>query len=104
MEPADVRRVKDVFENPVFYAEGPGAGQVVQGDTLKNCWLLAGFSAIATRAELLHRICVAVGISFLRIYLGTLYTQTCIQRDEKVGVYGFVFYQDQGWVDVVIDE
>jgi hypothetical protein len=74
MEPADVRRVKDVFENPVFYAEGPGAGQVVQGDTLKNCWLLAGFSAIATRAELLHRICVAVGISFLRIYLGTLYT------------------------------
>lgn len=27
-----------------------------------------------------------------------------LQRNEKVGVYGFIFWRDSGWVDVVIDE
>jgi hypothetical protein len=26
------------------------------------------------------------------------------KRDEKVGVYGFIFYRDAGWTDVIIDE
>ncbi|KAG8682587.1 hypothetical protein FRC09_016664, partial [Ceratobasidium sp. 395] len=25
-------------------------------------------------------------------------------RDEQVGVYGFIFYRDSGWVDVIIDD
>ena len=27
-----------------------------------------------------------------------------LQRDEEVGVYGFIFYKDNGWVSVIIDE
>ena len=27
-----------------------------------------------------------------------------LQRDEQVGVYGFVFFKNDRWVDVVIDE
>jgi hypothetical protein len=26
------------------------------------------------------------------------------QRDEEVGVYGFVFFHNEAWVDVIIDE
>lgn len=63
-----MRRVQDIFEQPVFYAEGPGAGQVIQGDTLGDCWLLAAFSAVNAVPGLLPQICVAVsryaGITF----------------------------------------
>jgi hypothetical protein len=31
-----VRRVKDIFEQPVFFAQGPGAGQVIQGNMLED--------------------------------------------------------------------
>jgi hypothetical protein len=27
-----------------------------------------------------------------------------LQKDQEVGVYGFVFYRDSGWIDVVIDD
>ena len=26
------------------------------------------------------------------------------QRDEQVGVYGFIFYRNSGWIDVIIDD
>jgi hypothetical protein len=96
-----VRRVKDIFEQPVFFAQGPGAGQVIQGNMLEDCWLLAAFSAISTAPALLERICVAVSSPLWSERRGRL---TSGQRDEKVGVYGFIFFMDQGWVDVVIDE
>lgn len=31
-------------------------------------------------------------------------TYTMIQRDEVVGVYGFIFFRDTNWVTVIIDE
>ncbi|CAE6476497.1 unnamed protein product [Rhizoctonia solani] len=33
-----------------------------------------------------------------------LINRICVHRDEEVGVYGFVFYRDSGWVDVIIDD
>ncbi|CAE6493781.1 unnamed protein product [Rhizoctonia solani] len=33
-----------------------------------------------------------------------LINRICVHRDEQVGVYGFVFYRDSGWIDVVIDD
>ncbi|EEB88101.1 hypothetical protein MPER_14259, partial [Moniliophthora perniciosa FA553] len=32
-----------------------------------------------------------------------LLEQCCAARDEEVGVYGFVFFRDKGWVYVIID-
>jgi hypothetical protein len=33
-----------------------------------------------------------------------LLEKICVARDEVVGVYGFLFFRDNEWVDVIIDE
>ena len=33
-----------------------------------------------------------------------LIESVCVARDEKVGVYGFVFYRDGEWISEVIDD
>ncbi|KAG8985731.1 hypothetical protein FRB90_004487 [Tulasnella sp. 427] len=33
-----------------------------------------------------------------------LIEKICVERDEQVGIYGFIFWRDSGWVDVVIDD
>ncbi|CAE6382108.1 unnamed protein product [Rhizoctonia solani] len=35
---------------------------------------------------------------------GALVNRICVHKDQEVGVYGFVFYRDSGWIDVVIDD
>ncbi|KZV99802.1 cysteine proteinase, partial [Exidia glandulosa HHB12029] len=81
--PADVLRVSHIFDNPQFVIEGATSGDIVQGD-IGNCWFLSALATVSTVPGLVERFCVA--------------------RDEKVGVYGFIFYRDSGWVDVVIDD
>ena len=68
-----VNREQEIFENPEFYIEGgPKATSIRQGH-VGDCWFLSAVSAILHVEGLVHRVCVA--------------------RDEKVGVYGFVFYR-----------
>ncbi|CAE6461055.1 hypothetical protein ACGC1H_003099 [Rhizoctonia solani] len=81
--PADVLRVTQIFEEPEFFIDGANSSDVAQG-YLGNCWFMSAVSTVATREGLINRICV--------------------HRDEQVGVYGFLFYRDSGWVDVVIDD
>ncbi|KAG8882799.1 hypothetical protein FRB97_007733 [Tulasnella sp. 331] len=81
--PADVLRVHQIFDNPTFFsADGPSANGIIQGQC-GDCWFLAALSNISSKG-LIEKFCVA--------------------RDEKVGVYGFIFYRDCGWVDVIIDD
>lgn len=54
---------------------------MVQGD-LGDCWLLSGIASVATMPQLVEKFCVA--------------------RDEKVGVYGFIFQRDGIWCDVIV--
>ncbi|CAE6428735.1 unnamed protein product [Rhizoctonia solani] len=75
-EPADVLR-------PQFFIDGANSSDVAQG-YLGNCWFMSAVSTVATSEGLINRICV--------------------HRDEVVGVYGFLFYRDSGWVDVIIDD
>ncbi|KAJ1300818.1 hypothetical protein OPQ81_002458 [Rhizoctonia solani] len=82
-DPADVLRVTDIFDNPQFFVDGVGAGDISQG-SLEDCWLLSALTTITTMPQLIEKICVA--------------------RDEQVGVYGFIFYRDSGWQDVIIDD
>lgn len=82
-EPADVLRVSQIFEDPQFIIEGATSGDIVQGD-IGNCWFLSALAVASTVPGLIERFCVA--------------------RDERVGVYGFIFYRDCGWVDVVVDD
>ena len=74
---------KDIFENPQFYIEGASASDVRQGFN-GDCWFLSALCAISNKKNLIDRICVA--------------------RDEKVGVYGFVFHRDGEWFHTVVDD
>ncbi|CAE6382076.1 unnamed protein product [Rhizoctonia solani] len=81
--PADVLRVTQIFDDPEFFIDGANSSDVVQG-ALGNCWFMSAVSTVATMEGLIERICV--------------------HRDQQVGVYGFVFYRDSGWVDIIIDD
>ena len=83
LKPADVMRITDLFDSPTFFKEGASSSDIEQGN-LGNCWFLSALATVATIPNLLDRICV--------------------ERDELVGVYGFVFFRDGYWTDVIIDE
>lgn len=81
--PGSIHRVDWIFDNPQFTVDGFAASDIKQGGN-GDCWWLAAVATIASRRDLMERVCVA--------------------RDEEVGVYGFVFQRDGEWVSVVIDD
>ncbi|KAJ3569972.1 hypothetical protein NP233_g4705 [Leucocoprinus birnbaumii] len=82
--PSDVLRTTKIFKHPEFFADGrPDSTQIVQGG-IGDCWFLSALSSVATAPGLLEQLCVA--------------------RDESVGVYGFIFFRDNRWVDVIVDD
>lgn len=66
-----------------FFVDGATATDVHQGSG-GDCWFLAALMAVSAKKELIESLCVA--------------------RDEKIGVYGFVFYRDGEWIYEVIDD
>ncbi|CAE6411522.1 unnamed protein product [Rhizoctonia solani] len=82
-KPSDVMRVSQLYEKPSFFIDGANSSDIMQG-RLGDCWFLSALAIVSTLEELLEKICVA--------------------RDEKVGVYGFIFFRDGVWVDVIIDD
>ncbi|KAF8597838.1 cysteine proteinase [Ceratobasidium sp. AG-I] len=81
--PSDVLRVTKIFEQPQFFIDGARSSDICQG-TIGDCWFMSAMTAVCSMEGLIDRICVA--------------------RDEQVGVYGFIFYRNSGWVDVIIDD
>ncbi|KAF9449391.1 cysteine proteinase [Macrolepiota fuliginosa MF-IS2] len=82
--PADVHRVTQIFDNPQFFMGGqPNSNDIVQGE-LGDCWFLSALATVSNASELVKTFCV--------------------DRDEKVGVYGFIFFRDNGWETVIIDD
>jgi hypothetical protein len=65
-------RVQDIFEKPQFFIEGATANDVRQGKE-GDCWFMSALCTLSNMENLIQDICVA--------------------RDEKVGVYGFVFHR-----------
>lgn len=82
-KPADVLRVSQIFEKPQFTVDGADSSDIVQG-TLGDCWFLCAVATLSSLPGLIDKICVA--------------------KDEKVGIYGFIFCRDGEWVDVIIDD
>ncbi|MCJ1286940.1 calpain 2, (m II) large subunit [Xylographa opegraphella] len=84
-----VKRVGDIFEDPHFYE---GAGPQVKGirqGAIGDCWFISTLESLCVDTEsrhLIERICPERA------------------RNEKVGVYGFVFFRDGEWVSEVIDD
>ncbi|KAL8952671.1 MAG: hypothetical protein Q9222_001439 [Ikaeria aurantiellina] len=83
LTPKSVKRVPDIFDEPVFFKEGATANDVRQGFN-GDCWFLSALCAISNKKNLVDRVCV--------------------HRDEKVGVYGFVFHRDGEWIQTIIDD
>ncbi|CAE6382095.1 unnamed protein product [Rhizoctonia solani] len=83
-QPADVLRVTQIFEEPEFFIDGASSSDVVQSDHSGNSSFMSAVSTVATVKRLIDRICV--------------------HRDQEVGVYGFLFYRNSGWVDIIIDD
>ncbi|THH14942.1 hypothetical protein EW146_g5464 [Bondarzewia mesenterica] len=83
LQPSDVIRVAQVFDKPQFFVDGASSGDIVQG-CLGNCWFLSALAMVGTVKGLIEKICVA--------------------RDEKFGVYGFVFFRESGWNSVIVDD
>ncbi|KAG8951564.1 hypothetical protein FRC04_005850 [Tulasnella sp. 424] len=82
-KPADVRRVTEMVKDPRFFVDDATASDICQG-YINNCWFLSALAVVATTTRVIDRICVA--------------------RDEKVGIYGFIFWRDSGWAEVIIDD
>ncbi|KAK0437266.1 uncharacterized protein EV420DRAFT_1588780 [Desarmillaria tabescens] len=81
--PSDVLRVTQIFSNPQFFVDGASSNDIAQGK-IGDCWFVSALATMCTSPGLVEKFCVA--------------------RDEKVGVYGFIFFRDNKWVDVVIDD
>ncbi|KAJ7483514.1 hypothetical protein FB451DRAFT_1234839 [Mycena latifolia] len=81
--PSDVQRVTKIFKDPSFFVEGADSNDIVQG-RLGDCWFLSALATMSTSKGLIEKFCVA--------------------RDEKVGVYGWIFFRDSSWVTVIIDD
>ncbi|EIM91186.1 cysteine proteinase [Stereum hirsutum FP-91666 SS1] len=80
--PTEALRVTQIFHDPKFFVDGATASDIAQG-YLGDCWFLSALAVVATAG---------------------LIEQICVERDEKVGIYGFIFWRDSGWVDVIIDD
>jgi hypothetical protein len=82
-QPLSAKRVPDIFDKPQFYIDGPTANDVRQGRD-GDCWLMAALCTLSNKKGLIEKLCV--------------------KRDERVGVYGFVFYRDGEWVSEIVDD
>jgi len=58
---------------------------------------------MSTSQGLIEKFCVAVRFFFELVYRTSL-KYIHLQRDEQVGVYGFIFFRDTAWVVIIIDE
>ncbi|KAI5894576.1 cysteine proteinase [Schizophyllum commune H4-8] len=84
-KPSDVQRVTQIFDQPRFFSDaGPNSGDIIQSEALGNCWFLSALSTCAAMEGLVDRFCV--------------------ERDEAVGIYGFIIFRDNAWMPVIIDD
>ncbi|KAK0457825.1 uncharacterized protein EV420DRAFT_1687674 [Desarmillaria tabescens] len=81
--PSDVLRVTQIFDKPQFFVDGASSNDIVQG-AIGDCWFVSALATMCTSPGLVEKFCVA--------------------RDEEVGVYGFIFFRDNKWVEVIVDD
>ncbi|KAF8747179.1 Cysteine proteinase [Rhizoctonia solani] len=75
LEPADVLRVTQIFEEPEFFVDGASSSDVVQSNHAGNSWFMSAVS------------------------------NCCDNETTKKSVStGFCSIRDSGWVDVIIDD
>lgn len=81
--PGSVHRVDWIYDKPQFTLHGYDVSDIRQASG-GDCWWLVAVANLCGVEGVLDRICVA--------------------RDEKCGVYGFVFFRDGEWISTVVDD
>ena len=56
---SDVRRVPDIFKDPVFFSGTPKSAEIVQG-AVEDCYLVSALSTMTSIERLISNLCVAV--------------------------------------------
>ena len=56
---SDVRRVPDIFKDPVFFSGTPKSAEIVQG-AVEDCYLVSALSTMTSMGRLIDNLCVAV--------------------------------------------
>ncbi|CAG8710803.1 5420_t:CDS:2 [Ambispora leptoticha] len=80
----DIKRISKLFKDAKFYADGVSPGDVQQGMKIDDCCFLSAVSTCTNISGVIETICV--------------------ERDEQVGVYGFIFFKDGDWVSTIVDD
>ena len=65
---SDVRRVPDIFKNPVFFSGTTKSAEIVQG-AVEDCYLVSALSTMTSIERLINNLCVAVSLPFLIVFL-----------------------------------
>ncbi|XP_064483864.1 calpain-B-like [Ornithodoros turicata] len=82
------KRPKDIVKKPRFFVDGVSREDVRQG-SLGDCWFVAALASLTQRRALFDRV-VPQGQSF--------------KEGKYAGVFHFVFWKANRWVDVVVDD
>jgi len=87
--PACAKRVGAIFEDPKFHVKKDVHVKDLRQGAEGDCWFIASLGSLCVEerfSHLVERICPPQ------------------LRDEKVGVYGFVFHRDGEWISEIIDD
>jgi hypothetical protein len=87
--PACARRVGWIFDEPQFYVNKKAHVRDIRQGAEGDCWFISSLGSLCVDTKvprLIENVC----------------PPSC--RDEKVGVYGFVFHRDGEWISEVIDD
>ena len=61
---SDVRRVPDIFKDPVFFSGTPKSAEIIQG-AVEDCYLVSALSTMTSIERLISNLCVAVSTPLL---------------------------------------
>ncbi|KAI6715975.1 hypothetical protein PZA11_002387 [Diplocarpon coronariae] len=87
--PACAKRVGAIFEDPKFHEKKDVHVKDLRQGCEGDCWFIASIGSLCVEersSQLFEKICPPP------------------LRDEKVGVYGFVFHRDGEWISEIIDD
>jgi hypothetical protein len=87
--PACAKRVGDIFDDPQFFIHKEAHVWDTRQGAEGDCWFISSLG------------CLCVDTEFPKLVAKLCPTAA---RDEKVGVYGFVFFRDGEWISEIIDD
>lgn len=87
--PACARRIDWIFDKPQFYVDKNAHVRDIRQGAEGDCWFISSLGSLCVDIEVPHLV-------------RTIAPASC--RDEKSGVYGFLFYRDGAWISEVVDD